>query len=268
MLRPHRAVCTSRMTLAWRRSAANLGSVTISANHKSSAFIDEVRAHLPLIGTTLSAFLVAFRIFSVAGYDPETAFGLLQAAGTGTVIFGTILSLLGWVPAYALLFALINYDKIARQFSLTTCLTLIVASFVLAIWISPVAFLIMMTAMIALETYTRFPTKEKKRLAAWPDRENPAQVARYNDFANRMRLQGSKKKGTISWALFVAFLVAFITLNTTPWLPAEELRIRGDAPPVTAYVLSTAPNFTAVLTGAPPRIEYIPTSSITNRAVH
>src|SRR5215472_15398928 len=39
-----------------------------------------MREHLPLVLTDLPALLVVLRILSAAGCDPETAYGILQAA--------------------------------------------------------------------------------------------------------------------------------------------------------------------------------------------
>jgi len=47
--------------------------------------------------------LVALRLISVAKFNPETAYGILQASGTGNVIIGTVISL---IPSIAIIVAL------------------------------------------------------------------------------------------------------------------------------------------------------------------
>ena len=50
-----------------------------------------------------STVLVALRLISVARFNPETAYGILQASGTGNVIIGTVISL---IPSIAIIVAL------------------------------------------------------------------------------------------------------------------------------------------------------------------
>ena len=52
-----------------------------------------------LIFGAASTILVALRLLSFARFNPETAFGILQASGTGTVLIGTVISL---IPSIAI----------------------------------------------------------------------------------------------------------------------------------------------------------------------
>jgi len=49
------------------------------------------KEHLPLVVGAASTLFVAIRILSVANFDPQTGYGLLQAGGTAPVILGAIL---------------------------------------------------------------------------------------------------------------------------------------------------------------------------------
>jgi hypothetical protein len=50
------------------------------------------KEHLPLLVGAASTIFVALRILSVANFNPETAYALLQTAGTAQVILGAILA--------------------------------------------------------------------------------------------------------------------------------------------------------------------------------
>jgi hypothetical protein len=159
-----------------------------------------------------------------------------------------------------------RYEKLSKQFTQAACLAVAASSYVVGIWIAPVLPMAVVTAMLLFELYVwLLRAHTRKKYGEWkPDRDNPAEVDRYDAFLKNMRSERARKRLPVMAIVLTVLFIGTLTLDPAPWLPAEELTISGAAP-VTAYVLSTSADFTAVMTAGLPRIEYIPTQSVTRR---
>ena len=61
--------------------------------------------HVPLLIGGVSTLFISIRILSMANFNPQTAYGILQAGGTAAVIIGAILSIIGTIALLAAVFA-------------------------------------------------------------------------------------------------------------------------------------------------------------------
>jgi hypothetical protein len=74
----------------------------------ASSAVSLVREHLPLLVGIISTLFIAIRILSAAGFDPETAYAIIQAGGAASVILGAALSSVGEI---SLIIALISAER-------------------------------------------------------------------------------------------------------------------------------------------------------------
>jgi hypothetical protein len=63
------------------------------------AFVSDWKEHLGLLLGAISTVFIAIRILSLAHFNPETAYGILQAGGTAAVIVGALLPSVGIISA-------------------------------------------------------------------------------------------------------------------------------------------------------------------------
>jgi hypothetical protein len=215
----------------------------------------------------VSTFFVAMRVFSVAGYSLTTAYGILQAGGTATVVIGAALSLIGlihlWIVSQSLTWlhdapARTSHIKRNMVIGLIACFTII------AVFSSPVAGLAMIALILLFELYFNFPTRSRKEAARLNSQITPAEWEAY--FKERgLKL---KKPSKLPVGMAIILAVSFFTIvgNTTPWLPSEEITLTN-AKPVTGYVLSLSDQFMAVLLPYGRGISYINTADIKARKI-
>ena len=181
-----------------------------------------------------STVLVALRLISVAKFHPETAYGILQASGTGNVIIGTVISL---IPSIAIIVALYLISmRILLPVKTTpeaefARWTVIFMLALIALLTIPLRYVIFagpgILAFLALILAAAIITK----------RRAPASETE-ETHSSQKRPWG--KMGTVA-AIFSAFLVAFIVMlgvvASPPWMPAERLTLK-DHQKIVGYVLA------------------------------
>ena len=115
-----------------------------------------------------------------------------------------------------------------------------------------------------LQLHKRQHRKELENLK--PDRHNPVELAHYQELVEDLERIGNKGRVVSRIIIFGPIITVFVGFLIIPnlWLPSEEISIKNAAP-INAYVLSTSPNFTAVLLAHTSQIEYIATNSMTKR---
>ncbi len=64
---------------------------------KDAGWIAYLKQNVPFIGVIAAAFYIALRILGAAGFDSQTAYAILQAAGTGSVLAGAALAVLAFM---------------------------------------------------------------------------------------------------------------------------------------------------------------------------
>jgi len=73
------------------------------------------QAYSTVIAAILSVTIVAVRLLLVARGDPETAYAILQAGGTGTVLIGTLISTLGLLAIPAVVVLIVSIPRAGRR---------------------------------------------------------------------------------------------------------------------------------------------------------
>lgn len=237
--------------------------------------MDESKANffkeqLPFTAGIAATLFVAVRIFSAAAYNPTTAYGILQAEGTGTVIIGSLMPSLGIIPVALTSFLINYYDKLPKdeQGSFRSAYVGALAFLlVIGIFITPIAGLVLMIIFDAFQIWIRGEWKRNVKKDLEARKKLPAELQFELDRAiKKLSWQAGRRKGglSVSTAL-VAVVFLLQSVNSPPWLPTEKIDVRGSSPLV-GWVLSNSDTFTSVLTLSG-RIEYVTTSSIAGREI-
>ena len=193
--------------------------------------------------------LVALRLISVAKFNPETAYGILQASGTGNVIIGTVISL---IPSIAIIVALylISMRVLFRPKTTPeaefTRWTFIFMLALIALLTIPLRYVIYagpgILAFLALIVAVAIRTKKGKSQKGKNQKDKAKRREPASETGETRFLQERRwgKKGTAA-AIFSAFLVAFIVMlgvvASPPWMPAERLTLK-DHQKIVGYVLA------------------------------
>ena len=201
-----------------------------------------------------STVLVALRLISVARFNPETAYGILQASGTGNVIIGTVISL---IPSIAIIVALslILVRVLSRspktdpraEFArwmlvfLLALIGLLTIPFKYVVYVGPgiLVFLGFIVAILIIKIRAK--------------RKGPASKTGETDSSKTGETDSSKTGETDSWlqrdwgwtgtafaifsALLIALTVMFGVVFSPPWMPAERLTLNNNQT-VRGYVLA------------------------------
>jgi hypothetical protein len=202
---------------------------------ESSAWQDHFRSYLPLAIAAVPTLFITIRLLGVSGYNPETAYGILQSTGTVAVIVGTTLSLVGLVVAIGAVVCFLFYQALSRKgydynaLPGLMILTLAVTLAVTAICIAPVISLA--GAGIIL---------------VWGAIRKPSQQ-------------------NIIGVIIGILAATFVTAQTAqPWWPSERVEVRNYKP-ITAYVLSVAGQDFVVLAAKPRKIEHVNSEDVVRR---
>ena len=211
--------------------------------------------------------LVALRLISVAKFNPETAYGILQASGTGNVIIGTVISL---IPSIAIIVALylISMRVLFRpkttpeaEFTRWTFIFMLALIALLTIPLRYViyagpgilAFLALIVA-VAIRTKKGKSQKGKNQKDKAKRREpasetgetesasetgetEPASETGETDYLQERRWGKWGTAAAISSAFLVAFIVMLGVVASPPWMPAERLTLK-DHQKIVGYVLA------------------------------
>lgn len=227
------------------------------------------------IGTLLTVFSIAFvsiRLFSIAGYNRETAYALIQYASTTTVLLGTVVSALPIMLILGLFYglavtshAIVNNRKVSPA-AIIGILTAIIG----AVFVAPIVFgvfflapALLVVSAVGIAALVRYVRKDKNQAASATSRTT---TSRYRRLALRRR-QSLRLLAISLSALSILWLFVF-SLSSVPWMAPERLVFDGKDQPVTAYVLSDANDgMLVLLLDKPRRIEREPVAHIVNRQI-
>lgn len=190
-----------------------------------------------------SALLIALRLISVAKFNIETTYGILQASGTGAIVVGTVISL---IPGIAItiacssaLIAIFCKLKAQTHFLLWTAITVFT---VIAVLTTPLEFWpAILACVLALVGVWAF----KKPFHAFSD-------------SDRKRIAG------VSAVFFAVLLMAGVVLGA-PWGPEETFTFAGKQQ-VTGYLLAQTDTVTTILEANPREIGYYDTSKLVTQS--
>jgi hypothetical protein len=190
-----------------------------------------------------SALLIALRLISVAKFNIETTYGILQASGTGVIVVGTVIALIpGIAVTIACSSALIAiFCKLNAQthFLLWMAITLFA---VIAVLTTPLEYWWGILACVLILAGVR---AFKKGFRSFSD-------------------GGRKLIAGVSAVLFAGLLMAGVVFGA-PWGPEEMFTFTGKQQ-VTGYLLAQTDTVTTILQASPREVEYYDTSKLVTQA--
>jgi hypothetical protein len=191
-----------------------------------------------------STVLVALRLLSVAKFNLETAYGILQATGTGNVVMGTVISVIPSIAigvALCLAFYMIlqGSGSIGVEFALVVTM---VALILIALLTTPVKYYAVIGACVVV-VFAVWLIREKIRGVGWDT--------------------GAGRGFLRFFASVLAILLVFGVVISPPWMPAESLTLNNKQ--VTGYILTQTPNGLTVLQANPREIIYYGPNALTNQ---
>jgi hypothetical protein len=198
-----------------------------------------------VIIAVLSVAVVAMRLLSVSRGDTETAYAILQAGGTGSVLVATLISSLGLlaIPTCAALglYAADAWDTrhTAARFSLSLAGSL--GLLYIVFYTAPFG-LLTLSIGFALFMYLVWLSVPKRR------KNHSRTFFRPKTFL------------IIGVCVYILFTLGYELGSPTPWLPVQKITIAGHRA-FTGYVLSQGNGQTAILTSKPEGLIYPPTQS-------
>jgi hypothetical protein len=205
-----------------------------------------------VIIAVLSVAVVAIRLLSVSRGDPETAYAILQAGGTGNVLIATLISTLGLlaIPICAALGldaveALKKYGRNSTRFHLSLAGSL--AMLYIVFYMAPVGLLFLIVCLAlsyALIMYLSWRVRRKLQRKEIHD-----------------TLFKPKTFVIIGICIYILILLVYEVGTPTPWLPVQKISVAGQRP-FAGYVLSEANGETSILTSNPEEVIYLRDQSI------
>lgn len=238
---------------------------------ESPAWIAAIKDNLALIATALATLFIALRIFSVAAYNPQTAYGILQAQGTGTVIIGSLLSLVGLLPLFLTPLVLAAYDTIPAKMKdtyRTAYVGLLILLLLIAVFITPLLGVLVIIYVLALEAYLMVSRQRgEKVIQAARRQRSPEQQFEIDRRTRELGLKIRKRRRGLSLGMVVTIVFTLFqaTVGAVPWLPPTELTVKAGRP-VLGWVLAESHSFTTVLRNSG-QISYISTGLITGKRI-
>jgi hypothetical protein len=198
-----------------------------------------------LVGVGSVAF-IAIKLLTVAGGDPETAYAILQSQGTGAVLVGSLVSVVGLIAAPFAFVLILHGLKPHRGVPSGPAMShfyvigfgLLMVSVVTApagLLIESVVCALLLTAAITA-MHARFGSKARVRF--------PFNLASANF--------------TLAYAMSIIIIGL---ISSSPWLPAENISLRHNLS-FTGYVLSDSNGRILVLTYDPTGVVQFPQGDI------
>lgn len=206
-----------------------------------------VREHAALVASAALTTLVAVKVFAFSRYNVETAAAVVQVAGTGNVVVGTVVAMLPSLVMFGLGEVLIRRLGWFRGLAPVERSAVLGASAaplcVMFLFVPFVTALLYLTAVIALPSLLgwlmrRHDLRKPERSPAEP----PSHVER-----------------TAARAMFPLWVL--FTVVTATWLPTESVTVEGGEP-VKAYVVGVRGGDTVFLPAGNNGLVAAPTSDV------
>jgi hypothetical protein len=222
-----------------------------------------------LLGVT-SAVFVVIRTLSLAHFDPETAYGILQAGGAGAVIIGALLSSIGPLAIAAsglcILAATLSANKQDTRRGLEIFGSIVFG--LISIFTAP--FLLLCICIVLLAGYIiqgkTVINRIRRRMKEAEDEGSPDADARALSYVEEelRRQRGRKRNAFFRTMVLSAITLGLVSLAGPSWYPTERIDIKGRAPEA-VYVLSDSNNEIAALNIYTRQLEYFDEGLVTNR---
>lgn len=258
---PHRSLVASvKKTVCdytwWRRvemTGAGLPDSVVVEGSKTDGSA-EMRAlakeHLALVASAGLTAIVALKVFAFSRYNVETAAAVVQVAGTGNVVVGTLVAMLPTLVMFGLGEVLIRRLAWLRRLAPLERRAVLASSalplLMLFLFVPFVTALLYLTVVIAVPLVLGW-------FVRWHDRKrsNPSPVEPMSDVER-----------TAARAAFPLYV--FFTVVTATWLPSESVAVDGGQP-VKAYVVGVRDGETVFLPAGNHGLVAAPTSDVRRR---
>jgi len=226
------------------------------------------KEHIPLLIGAATTLFIGVRLLSVAGFDLETAYGILQEGGTAAIVIGAIIPLIGSIAvlvcSLSVEFFFIS-DKAADRhyWAALAILTGIVSAFV-----APLINILLISPAIVLVSFlplmARRRSKAAEKVAASGDGD---QIEQFKTKLDRQIAAGERflKISGYTQLAGIAVIIALTAINSAPWLPAMRLTV-NDSQPFTAYILSSGSEMGILLNNSR-KVEYISSRDVTQEVL-
>jgi hypothetical protein len=223
--------------------------------------------NLTLILGVLSLALIAIRLLTVAGFDPETAYDILQAEGTGDVIVGSLVSIVGLIFAPVGFILLYTYRSQRRSvprkpyahYQLLGGLSLVV----LTIFMSPFFVLLVSVIIVVIATLL------SRSYRSWAQNKDIKMAATLLSRLYRRSSQEIEKVTpppvSLGLEAILIYAVAVIVIgfgSNNPWIPSQIIAAKHH-PIFTGYVLSEANGELTILIRGPIEVVEISSQNVT-----
>lgn len=217
-----------------------------------------LQQHLGLVLSGLLSLLLAVKLLVAGNYNAETALGILQVAGTSSVLFSTLVSVLPyllvatffasfnrWGPR---VFALTGGEKTALFAALGPLTAILLFVIPLVLLGIVVAFILILFAVAHRRASRGKSARQSGRFQQWRmrrKRERPR-----NDAVEkaRARTPESSLESAASQASVLSFAVLMAAIS--PWMPFEAVTV-GTEDPVKAHVIGVRGDKTIFLPDGP-----------------
>lgn len=189
--------------------------------------------HITLIAGASSTVIVLMRLLAVAYFDPETAFAIMQSAGTTTVIIGTLLASI-WVVVAFIGMVTMRYFMLhglnTQRRTMFDCA--VFGGSIVILLTAPTATVLLIIIMVAMWMYIRRSYMGIGRGESHPN-----------------RIVGEFALGT--------GIALIILLGAYPWIPLERINVSNETQPHVGYVLRADSDAIVLLDDKRRRIDYL-----------
>jgi hypothetical protein len=213
---------------------------------KQSSLESAWRQNWTLLVGLFSVGFISARLLAAASDDPETAYAILQATGTGSVVVGSLIPAIGLL-VFPLLVAGVSHgfsrERLADKSQTALMLAIGALAGVITIFTAPAApllFAIVFTSFtVILSAFSPIST--------WKQR--------------RRNLKSLIPSPYVLVTVYSVVAIVSTALSSTLWLPSENIIMRG-RPGFSAYILAQNDQTTTILTQNPTAVIEIPSSQI------
>jgi hypothetical protein len=203
--------------------------------------------------TIVSVALIALKLMSVSSGNLETADAILQAQGTGTVIVGAFLTIIGLIVApvgmaLAVMPLAMDPEKNPERFSYATLAggVLLLVAIESASWYNLVVSFTGALLLATLADILFLRQLINSSVPSWKRRS-----VHFRRFLNL-------------WiAFYLAAVIVAVALASTPWMPTQSFTIRRSAP-VVGYLLSRDSTEIVILNEFTGIVQNLPTQDVTS----
>ena len=245
----HRATTTSRLTSKSPLSQVTKVTLEIDSGSWQICYMKtwDWKEHISLVAGAVTASIIAVRLLSISAFNPETAYGVLQSAGTASIIVGSIVSLFGPL-SLVILVTLIGWmieKHIADTYLRGALISIIIFFGVVTFLMTPIFFSLIYLSAIPMLWFS-------------------LHLARSSS-AQRSSVPRAEWRKLIPFA-YITLIFVFFEVYSPPWLPSERLEFKNAAPAI-GYIVARSSDDLTILTDKPREIRHYDPKSLIKETV-